>query len=48
LDFVMLTGLGGQERTEAEYAYLLREAGFRLTRVAPTDSPLSINEGEPC
>jgi O-methyltransferase domain len=47
LDFVMLTGLGGQERTEAEYGDLLREAGFRLNRIVPTDSPLSVVEAVP-
>ena len=43
-DFVMLTGLGGQERTEKEYAALLREADLRLARVVPTASPMSILE----
>jgi len=47
LDFVMLTGLGGQERTEAEYAELLREAGFRLNRIVPTDSHMSVVEAVP-
>jgi hypothetical protein len=47
LDFVMLTGLGGQERTEAEYAELLREAGFRLNRIVPTESHMSVVEALP-
>ena len=47
LDFVMLTGLGGQERTEAEYGDLLREAGFRLNRIVTTDSPMSVVEAVP-
>lgn len=47
LDFVMLIGLGGQERTEAEYADLLREAGFRLRRIVPTDSHMSVVEAVP-
>jgi hypothetical protein len=38
---------GGEERTEAEYAPLLEKAGFRLTRVVPTASPVSIVEAEP-
>jgi hypothetical protein len=36
LDLHMLTLLNARERTEAEYAALLREAGFALTRVVPT------------
>jgi O-methyltransferase domain len=46
-DFVMLTALGGQERTETEYALLLDEAGFHLSRVVPTTSSMSIIEGSP-
>jgi hypothetical protein len=45
LDFAMLAAMGGEERTEAEYVDLLGEAGFRLNRVVPTASPLSIIEG---
>lgn len=44
VDFVMLIGLGGQERTQEEYATLLNEAGFRLARVIPTSSPMSVLE----
>ena len=44
LDMVMLVGPGGQERTEAEYAVLLRQADFRLTKVVPTASDVSIVE----
>lgn len=47
MDFVMLTGLGGQERSGDEYAHLLNEAGFRLQRIVPTDSPFSVIEGTP-
>jgi hypothetical protein len=47
MDFVMLLGLGGQERTEQQYADLLREAGFHLTRVVPTASPMSVIEAAP-
>ena len=38
---------GGQERTEAEYAGLLGKAGFRLERVIPTTSVVSIVEAVP-
>lgn len=44
IDVVMLIGLGGQERTEEEYGDLLDEAGFRLTRIVPTGSPMSVIE----
>jgi hypothetical protein len=44
LDMMMLVGTGGQERTEEEYRALLDKAGFRLTRVVPTQSPVSIVE----
>jgi len=44
LDMMMLVGPGGQERTEPEYRHLLDKAGFRLTRVVPTDSAVSIVE----
>ncbi len=44
--FVMAT-LPGRERTEAEFRSLFRAAGFRLTRLVPTESPLTILEGEP-
>ncbi len=47
LDMVMLVFPGGQERTEAEYASLLARAGFRLNRVVPTASAVSIVEALP-
>jgi hypothetical protein len=43
-DLNMLVSAGGEERTEAEYARLLAAAGFRLTRVVPTASDVSIVE----
>jgi hypothetical protein len=46
LDMTMLVQLGGQERTEAEYGILLGKAGFRMTRVVPTDSAASVVEAE--
>jgi alkyl hydroperoxide reductase subunit AhpC/SAM-dependent methyltransferase len=47
LDMVMLVGPGGQERTEPEYRKLLAQAGFRLTRVVPTESAVSVIEAVP-
>jgi hypothetical protein len=47
LDMMMLVGPGGQERTESEYRALLGKAGFRLTRVVPTASPVSVVEAIP-
>lgn len=47
LDMVMLVFPGGQERTEAEYATLLRKANFRLSRVVATESAVSILEAVP-
>jgi hypothetical protein len=44
LDIMMLVGPGGQERTATEYEALLRKAGFRLTRVVPTPSAVSVVE----
>ena len=47
LDMVMLVFPGGQERTEAEYGALLGKAGFRLSRVVPTASAVSVVEAVP-
>jgi hypothetical protein len=44
LDMTMLTVPGGEERTAAQYGVLLDKAGFRLTRVVPTASLVSIVE----
>jgi SAM-dependent methyltransferase len=44
MDLNMLVLLGGRERTEEEYKYLLTEVGFRLVRVIPTHSPFSVIE----
>jgi len=46
-DIVMLVFPGGRERTEAEYASLLGKAGFRLNRVVPTTSVVSVVEAVP-
>lgn len=47
LDLEMLLMLHGRERTRSEYSELLRRAGFRLTKVIPTVSPLSVIEAAP-
>jgi hypothetical protein len=47
LDVCMLMLPGGEERTEAQYATLLDKAGFRLTRVVPTASLVSVVEAVP-
>ena len=44
VDLEMLLNLGSRERTADEYRDLLRQAGFRMTRVVPTASPLSVVE----
>ncbi len=46
VDMVMLAIPGGEERTAREYGALLAKAGFRMTRVVPTDSDVSIVEAE--
>ena len=45
LDLHMLVRLGGLERTENEFQTVLGQAGFALSRVIPTDSPLCLVEG---
>jgi hypothetical protein len=47
LDMMMLVGPGGQERTPREYEVMVAKAGFRVTRVVPTASAVSIVEAEP-
>ena len=44
LDIQMLI-IGGRERTKQEFVTLFASAGLKLTRIAPTKSPLSIVEG---
>ncbi|MGC1618826.1 MAG: methyltransferase [Candidatus Acidiferrum sp.] len=46
LDVEMLLLAGGRERTQEEFAHLLHQAGFRLTRVLPTKSPVCVLEAE--
>ena len=43
-DLNMLVGPGGQERTADEYRALLTAAGWTLTRVVPTASPMMVLE----
>ena len=35
---------GGRKRTEQEFRELFARAGFELTRITPTKSPLSVIE----
>ncbi|MGE0238807.1 MAG: methyltransferase [Parvibaculaceae bacterium] len=44
LDMVMLALPGGEERTAAEYEALFAKARFKLTRVVPTASTVSVIE----
>jgi hypothetical protein len=47
IDLEMLVSAGGRERTASQYRRLLADAGFRMTKVVPTASPLSIVEAVP-
>ena len=47
LDLEMLVNTGGRERTLEEYERLYAAAGFELTRVVPTSTPVSVIEGRP-
>jgi hypothetical protein len=47
LDLNMLVLPGGRERTEEEYRTLLAGAGFRLERIVPTPTEVSVIEGRP-
>ncbi|MBA3872668.1 MAG: methyltransferase [Anaerolineae bacterium] len=46
-DLNMMVIVGGRERSEAEYGALFEAAGFKLTRVIPTRSMMSIIEAVP-
>jgi hypothetical protein len=46
-DLEMLVMLGAKERSQEEFATLLKEAGFELRRIIPTACPLSIIEAVP-
>lgn len=43
-DLAMMTVTGGQERTESEYRTLLEASRFRLQRIVPTTTELSVIE----
>jgi hypothetical protein len=48
LDIEMLAmTAGGRERTEAEFSTLFASAGLKLTKLVPTESPVSILEARP-
>jgi hypothetical protein len=44
IDLEMLLMPGGRERTAGEFSALLARGGFALSRVVPTESPLSVVE----
>ncbi len=44
-DLEMMLSPGGLERTEDEFRELFAAAGFELTRIIPTASPMSVIEG---
>ena len=46
-DVNMLVNAGGRERTETEFRALFGAAGFRLTRIVPTQSLSSVVEAAP-
>ena len=46
-DMIMMVFPGGLERTEEEYSSLFQQAGFRLSKVTPTASTVSVVEGRP-
>jgi hypothetical protein len=46
-DINVLVVAGRAERTEAEHRALFRRAGFGMTRLLPTRSPLTLLEGAP-
>jgi hypothetical protein len=45
-DLAMMVLPGGMERTEQEYRQLFEAAGFRLTRIVPTATWVSVLEGQ--
>ncbi len=47
LDLNMLVIPGGRERTEAEYREMYAKAGFKLERIVPTPTEVSVIEGRP-
>jgi ubiquinone/menaquinone biosynthesis C-methylase UbiE len=47
MDVNMLVMTGGIERTQKQFTELFAQAGFKLTRIVPTEAPLSLIEGIP-
>ena len=47
MDLTMLVVHGGMERTGDEFRRLFEAAGFRLSRIVPTTSDVSVIEGDP-
>jgi hypothetical protein len=47
MDLNMMVMTGGRERTAAEYRALLETAGFRLARIVPTATEMSVIEAVP-
>lgn len=47
LDVIMMGLVLGRERTEADFAQLMGEAGLKLTRVMPTPAPYAVLEAVP-
>ena len=47
IDLEMLVMPGGRERTETEFRRLFERAGYQVTRIVPTQSPLSVVEARP-
>lgn len=47
MDLNMLVMLGGRERSADDFRALFSDAGFRLTRIVPTETEISIIEGVP-
>lgn len=47
MDLAMMLFVGGKERTEGEFRELFESSGWRLNRVIPTASQLSVIEGVP-
>ena len=45
MDIMMMVMCGGRERTLDEFAAIFTTAGFRLTSVIATATPLSVIEG---
>lgn len=47
MDMTMMVGPGGLERTEQEYKDLFASAGFALSSITPTPSPVCVIEAKP-